>query len=222
MLESSNATQIENEWKEYYPKVYAYFYKRVENRFEVEELTSLTMNTTFIARHKLKKVQHFHGYLWKVAHNYLVSYIKRKNLEPLSLSLDLSEFVETSDNSWVPDPSYENLRSQNYSQKLAQLKQCIQNCLNESEKKLIDLTIYQELTSRQVGQAMGLAPEAVRKRLQRTISKLKVHCLQLWQSLTEETNSQTKIKETNQTFSEKNTPNPLPAPKSIFNPNSLI
>ena len=38
-------------WDELYPKVYAYFLRRVDNRLDVEDLTSITL-TSFLEKYR--------------------------------------------------------------------------------------------------------------------------------------------------------------------------
>lgn len=162
-------TELKKQWLYWYPRVYGYFYKRIGQKYEIEELTANTLNTVFLAQN----IKDFKAYLWKVAHNYLVRYINTKNLEPMTISLDDSmEFV---------DQRLENTTSRRYNGKLEQLKKCIQNQIkDEHERQLLDLCIQQEKNSTEVGKLLNLNPGNVRQKLFRTLKKLRESCRQLW------------------------------------------
>lgn len=169
---------IESAWMYWYPKVYAYFYKRVNDRFFVEELTAQTMNTAFTAQN----VRIFHAYMWKVAHNYLVKYINTKQVQPMPVSLeDYMLGDDTKANQFMLDESADNIVSSNYNSKLDQLKICIKNNISSpDDQNLIELCIYQEKNSTEVGNLLNINPPAIRKRLSRILSKLRTHCRELW------------------------------------------
>jgi RNA polymerase sigma factor (sigma-70 family) len=167
---------LQNNWEYWYPRVYGYFYKRVNNKTDVEDLTANTLSTTFLA----KNVLNMQAYTWKVAHNYLVRYIDLKVKTPIPVNWD--------DNlEWSPAPEYEDVESQysqNFETKLTSLKECIADQLTSpGDKMLIDLSIYKEHNSTQIGQLLNLKPDTVRQKLSRTLKKLKKHCTSLWQTI---------------------------------------
>jgi RNA polymerase sigma factor (sigma-70 family) len=158
----------QTEWENWYYKVYGYFFRRVNDKFAVEELTANTMNVAFMANN----VQNFSAYLWKVAHNHLVKYIKLKNIEPMFVGLEEAEFVI--------DEKIENLVSDNYNYKLKQLKICIKNQLKSSDQIIIELSIYENKNSTEIGQILEIKPNTVRQKLARSLHKLREKCRSLW------------------------------------------
>jgi RNA polymerase sigma factor (sigma-70 family) len=165
---------LQNNWEYWYPRVYGYFYKRVNNKTDVEDLTANTLSTTFMA----KNVLNVQAYTWKVAHNYLVRYIDLKVKNPIPVTWD--------DNmEWSPDSQSEYVETQyskNFETKLTNLKECIANQLTSPEDKmLIELSIYKENNSTEISKLLGLKADTVRQKLSRTLKKLKKHCSSLWQ-----------------------------------------
>jgi len=173
-------TVNKNEWDEWYYKVYGYFYKRISNKSDVEDLTSEVMNTAFMAQN----VQNFSGYIWKVAHNFLVKYINTKNKEPMIVSVDNDE--EFSQPEYVPewyDEEAENQRSIQYEAKKNQILECISSHTQSGEKELIVLSVIEEKNSTQIAQIMEIKPATVRKKLSRALNKIREKCRDIWMKL---------------------------------------
>jgi RNA polymerase sigma factor (sigma-70 family) len=165
-------TSLEEKWMYWYPRVYAYFYRRVNSKFEVEELTANTMNTSFMA----KDVLNFQAYLWRVAHNYLVKYINTKTTSPMIVSLHDNTGSEDGF-----DEEVENQQASHFEDKLKNLKLCIQNHIQKPEdQKLIELCIYEEKNSTEVANILNIKSDNVRQKLSRLLRKLKQNCLELW------------------------------------------
>lgn len=177
---SINCTQTD--WEYWYPRVYGYFYKRVTGKYEVEELTSQTLFTIFLAQN----VKNFKAYTWKVAHNYLVKYINTKNLEPMPISWDESlDLTNSTMPSWQIEETIELQTTTQYQNKLNQLLDCIAgNIKNPEDKKILELAIYEQKNSTEIGQILNLKPDTIRQKLSRNIKKLRQNCVDLWKHLT--------------------------------------
>ena len=164
---------MEASWNYWYPRVYGYFFRRVNSREDVEDLTSSTITTVFTA----KNIINFQAYMWRVAHNYLVKYINLKNTEPAPFSLN---------EEWVAGEYKEEAEatvSSRYTDKLAQLTQCIEHSLTkEEDKQLIQLSVIENKNSTEIATIMGLKPDNIRQKLSRTLKKLKQKCIELWPS----------------------------------------
>lgn len=83
----SRAT-IDTHWAEYYPKVYGYFFRRVENKTDVEDLTSIVLTEFFNHVLDNPQVRNPHAYLWKVAYHHLVNFVRRKGKRPTTIPLE--------------------------------------------------------------------------------------------------------------------------------------
>lgn len=173
--------ELKATWDEYYPKVYGYFYKRLDDKYVVEELVIQTMTTSLMA----KNVKSFRAYIWKVSHNYLVRYIQTKNTNPMIISWDeASDLGVESIPVFEIDRVKENLISDNYKLKKASLRECIENNLKtETEKEIVTLSIHQEKNSSEISRILNIKPGTVRQKLARTLSKLRSNCIDLWSAL---------------------------------------
>jgi RNA polymerase sigma factor (sigma-70 family) len=165
---------LQQEWEHWYPRVYSYFYKRVDNKTIVEDLTAETMNTVFIAR---DGVNNLTGYIWKVAHNYLVKFIKTKTTTPMMVSLndDLD--------AWEPPAAEETLTVERagYTERMTNLSQCINHSpISDEERSIINFSVLNNLNSTEISQRTNLKPDTVRQKLKRALEKIRKECLYLW------------------------------------------
>ncbi len=170
----SNTTNLQVEWEYWYPRVYGYFYKRIDSKIEVEDLTAGTLTTVFLA----KDVINLRSYMWKVAHNYLVRYIDTKSKSPIVVGWDENQ-------SWTPDPRSLSIEddtiSNVYIDKMSNLRTCIDSQLSDqADRDLIQLSIYQEKNSTEIGALLNLKSGTIRQKLARLLLKLKTHCTSLW------------------------------------------
>ena len=183
MMTISNQN-LQKEWEYWYPRVYGYFYRRLNDQFIVEELTAQTLNTCFLA----KDIVNFKAYLWKVAHNYLVKYIDTKSKEFMVVGLDGTESLEN-ESSFEVDTKIESSRSKNYKQTVKKLVGCLNKQFKtEQEKQLVNLSIVHDKNSTEIGKELNLKPGTVRQKLARAISRLKKGCTRIWHEFTNSTN----------------------------------
>ncbi len=174
----SERNNIPEQWEYWYPQIYGYFYKRISSKSEVEDLTANTLNTVLLA----KGVINIKGYMWKVAHNYLVRYIDTRTKSPIIVGWDENQ-------TWTPDiKSYkteQEVVSSVYTNKMANLQICIDNQIeSETDKNLIKFSIYEEKNSTEIGKLLNIKPGTIRQRLARLLLKIKTHCTALWSEIT--------------------------------------
>jgi RNA polymerase sigma factor (sigma-70 family) len=165
-----------NIWNEYYPKVYGYFFKRVDNKTDVEDLTSIVMEkylNLFKDSDKMDRISNKHAYLWKIANNQLADFIntKQKRVLEIGLNDDISEI----------DLKIEESYTSRYSNKLQCLIECINESLKDQEAEIVKLSFIEEMNSKEIGSLLNLTPENIRKKLSRSISKLKTSCRSIWE-----------------------------------------
>jgi RNA polymerase sigma factor (sigma-70 family) len=79
---------IDQLWSEYYPKVYGYFFRRVNNRVDVEDLTSIVLTEFFNNTLDNPKILNPHGYLWSIAYFRLIDHIRTKSKTPRMIEID--------------------------------------------------------------------------------------------------------------------------------------
>ncbi|MBC7406205.1 MAG: sigma-70 family RNA polymerase sigma factor [Candidatus Parcubacteria bacterium] len=168
-------------WDRWYSPIYGYFYKRVNNQADVEDLTSSTLTGLLLNPKVLGgQIEKINGYVWKVAHNHLVKYINTKASEPTLVSVEDIE----NQASWIP-PEQEielsQVYSQNYLKRSQELMECTNNYLEDLiDKKLIYMSMVDDLNSTQIGLELDLKPDTVRQKLRRLITKIRINCLTLW------------------------------------------
>jgi RNA polymerase sigma factor (sigma-70 family) len=173
----SQLINLDKEWEIYYPKVYGYFFRRVNNRLDIEDLTSLVLNDFFKVltdETKSQKVTNKNGYLWKIAYNYLADFIKLKSKKPLIVSYE--------ENFEVQNQALEKFETQEFKQKISNLKECVKNSLKDLDFKIVSMCILEQQTSKEAAKLLGLSSDNVRQKLSRALKKLKVACRQIWQN----------------------------------------
>jgi RNA polymerase sigma factor (sigma-70 family) len=172
MQQDQRAYQL---WEEYYPKVYGYFYRRVEHRTDVEDLTSLVL-TNYIQKmiDPGTNITNPHGYLWRSAHNHLVNFIKSKTIRPTIVGIE----GEVED---VIDTDLEYQRSQNYQTKVSEIMQCVKKQLNSIELQIVQEVVMFDKKSVEVAKAINLSAQNTRQKLSRSLKKLKQKCIDLYQ-----------------------------------------
>jgi RNA polymerase sigma-70 factor (ECF subfamily) len=171
-----NQAEITHYWDEYYPKVYGYFFRRVNNQADVEELTSLTMHGFLDGIiNPEKNISNPQAFLWKIAHNQLVTFIRFKAKHQIPISIENEE-------EFAVDNQIESSRSDHYQSKVNDLMKCLKNQLDGQDQEIVELSIFDDRKSAEVGQMINLSPANVRKRLSRALQKVRTKCLELWQS----------------------------------------
>ena len=163
-------------WEEYYPKVFGYFFRRVNSRQDTEDLTSLVL-ASFLEKimDPQIEIQNPNAYLWKIAHNSLCRFVTQKSKTPISVELDDDFQIKSEE-----DLEIENTRSDNLKLKLEKLKDCIQQALKPKDVLIIQRIILEDKKSSQIIEEIGLTSVAIRQRLSRALKKLRQKCRQLW------------------------------------------
>ena len=168
---------LDTQWQIYYPKVYGYFFRRVNNRLDVEDLTSLVLTYFFEALsnpEKASKIKSPNAYLWKIAYNQLMVFITNKSKEPVPVGLD--------DNLEVIDDSQDNTRSTNYTERSKKLLDCINISLSGLDLIIVTKSLIEDWTSPKVATELNLTAVNVRKRLSRAVTKLRQKCRVVWEN----------------------------------------
>lgn len=166
---------LDSVWEEYYPKVYGYFFRRVDAREDVEDLTSMTMTQfcqTLKNSEKAKKIKNSNAYLWKIAHHQLADFIHSKSKRPITVGLD--------ENFKIIDDSLEKLQSSYFEDRKAGLLKCIQKSLNPIEHTIVIDSIINDYKSDELAVKLGLSSSNIRQKLSRSLKKLRQKCRQVW------------------------------------------
>ena len=123
---------------------------------------------------KAKKLTNKNAYLWKIAYNHLADFIKTKQKRPLTINID-NEFE-------AEDKSIENFHSKTYQQRIENLLKCIKINVKNLDFDIIKMSILEEKNSNELSEILDLKPATIRKRLSRSLKKVKVECRKLWQN----------------------------------------
>lgn len=159
----------QSDWDYWYDKVYGYFYRRVNSRYDTEELTADTLNSFFLSE---TDHQNNYGYLWGIAKNKFYTYLKQKNQEKLkqqTLQNSLEEVVLNT-----------NIRSDHYNHKMQVLQECINRCLKNQDQEIVKLCVQEDFSSQEVSKILSISSGNVRVRLARAIKKIRDNCSKIW------------------------------------------
>lgn len=166
-------TEINHLWDEYYPKVFGYFYRRLTNRQDIEDLTSVSL-TAFLTKidNPSLQIENKNAYLWRICHNQLAMLINTKSKTPAFVPYD---------ESWIPqDTQLETNYSAEFKTRMQSLQACINKHLTPEESQLINLAYIEQQTSQQIATYLNSTAVAIRKRLSRSINKIKKQCSNIW------------------------------------------
>jgi RNA polymerase sigma factor (sigma-70 family) len=153
-------------WEQYYPKVYGYFYRRVANTQDVEDLTSVVM-TEFLLKllDDSTTVHKPNGFLWKVAYFHLVEYIDHKKKSRISISIN--------DDFEVADDRETALEAIELNRKLETIFSLAKTSLNEEEYTLFSRHFIQGERIKDISYDLQLKANTVTQKLKRIVHKLK-------------------------------------------------
>lgn len=159
-------SDIQKQWREYYPKVYGYFFRRLNSREDVEDLTSVCLSTFFT---KLldspSQVQNPPAYLWKIVYNQLNLFLRNKIKTTIPIGID-DDFEA---------PKTEDPFSQSFLDKAKEVWEIAQIHCSQNELLILQAIFLDNKKSSQVAVEMNLKADTVRQRLKRTLDKLRKH-----------------------------------------------
>jgi RNA polymerase sigma factor (sigma-70 family) len=158
--------QIDSLWNEYYSRVFAYFYKRLNCYEDTEELASTSM-TIFLSKMEQEEISldAQYGYLWKIVRSQLANRLRIKLSKPSTISLENDEDFEMSDIESKTSAQYEILIQSVFEQ--------AEHILKHDELQLLKLSYQDGKNSIQIAGQLSSNPVAIRKRMSRITKKLK-------------------------------------------------
>lgn len=161
-----NDNDLQETWKIYFPRVYGYFFRRVTNREDVDDLTSVVM-TSFIQAKLEKNIEKIESYLWAIARTQLHLFIRNRSKSPATI--EMTEEVDQNDN-FEDEQAIKTLEF-----RLNNLYYLTKNYLTSEEQEIFSLTYRDGYNSTEIGQQLNIKPNTVRQKLSRIISKIKPH-----------------------------------------------
>lgn len=159
----------QTEWNYWFNKVYGYFYRRLDNQFEVEELTAMTLNHFFLTN---KIINSEAGFLWHLARCNFLNYLASKKTK----KFQSNETVPLEDYEQNQDYAYNNY----YLERVEALKKCVQKYLQPNDYQIVEMCIMQDFSSTEVSKELQLSPENVRQKLSRSLKKVRQNCREVW------------------------------------------
>jgi len=168
-----NKQKIEEIWEEYFPKVYGYFFKRIENKADVEDLTSLTM-IAFVSNLMEKEILNRHGLLWKIARNQFLKFLKEKYRHQNHVLSELPEHASEETEEMLVKFYRKDLHK-----KLESVLEKAKNTLKKEELYLVEEVYLNEKQPIEIAKEMNIKPDALRQRLKRATDKIR----NLWQQI---------------------------------------
>jgi RNA polymerase sigma-70 factor (ECF subfamily) len=157
----ADLTQFAPLYERYFPRVYGYCLRRVENAEAAEDLTSLIFTRALTSLHEYKGGS-VPAWLFRIAHNAVANhYRSRRN----HISLERSA-VDLLDDREAPTERLEQAEQQ-------QAIRSLVAALPDGEQELLALKLAGELTAEEIGVVVGKKAGAVRVELHRIIKRLR-------------------------------------------------
>jgi RNA polymerase sigma-70 factor (ECF subfamily) len=154
-----NPAEFRPVYEKWLPRLYRYFYFRVGNEKDAEDLTSQVFLHACEALPKYRNRARFSAWLFAIAHARMVDYYRRKRAV---VSLDEMEDLSMADD--LPALSDRNEEIQRL---LSLLK-----TLPDDEQELIRLRFVAELSYVEIGEVLHRREDAVRKATTRLLQRL--------------------------------------------------
>ncbi len=149
--------------RKYHDAIYMLIYRMVREKSEVEDLTQEAFIKAFASLHNFNNEYAFSTWLYKIATNNSIDYIRKKKLQPFSLDkpVDSDQDQYTYE---VPDTSYEADRPLIDRQRAKFLDQAI-NALPEKYRRVIILRHKEERDYREIAEILHLPLGTVKAHL---------------------------------------------------------
>jgi RNA polymerase sigma-70 factor (ECF subfamily) len=160
------ATATDEDWDALYetqlPRVYNFFRYRVSNSADIEDLSAITFEKAWRARHRYRRdLASFTTWLLTIARNVAIDYFRsRRESEPLTVAADAVSPTRT------PEQDVD-LRSD-----IDRLVRLLAR-LPPREREILALKYGAEMTNREIAKMTGLSESNVGTILQRTLQTLR-------------------------------------------------
>jgi RNA polymerase sigma-70 factor (ECF subfamily) len=158
---------MEELFREYYPRLYAYVRYRISDVAEAEDLTSEIMERalTHLASYDARKGA-LSTWLFRIAHNTLVNHYKKKQRRGRHHA-DLGKEVEdlATDN---PTPEEVAVRNE----ETARLLECM-NTLSDRQQEILSLRFAVRMTNREIARVLRMNERTVSVTILRALRKLR-------------------------------------------------
>jgi len=168
----------QEEWSKYWDKAYGYFFRRISDKSQIEDLTTETLHAFFLTE---LKIENSNAFFWSIVRNKFLAYLKSKSSKSHQIttldentefrSQNISENIDLNVDDYDPF----------YNQKIAKLLECVQKQLSDKDANIVEMSVMCDFSSQRVATELNLSAGNVRVRLTRALSKLREKCRQIWE-----------------------------------------
>lgn len=146
-------------YEKWLPRVYRYFYFRVGNEKDAEDLTSQVFLQVCEALPRYRNSARFSTWLFTIAHSRMVDFYRRKRPE-----------IELENAAQMPSPEV-MVSGIDRQEEIGQVISLLRRCTSE-EQELIRLRFFADLNYAEIGVILHKREDAVRKATTRLIQRL--------------------------------------------------
>jgi RNA polymerase sigma-70 factor (ECF subfamily) len=157
----ADLTQFAPLYERYFPRIYGYCLRRVENTEAAEDLTSLIFTRALSSLHDYKGGS-VPAWLFRIAHNTVANHYRSRRTH---LSLERSE-IDLVDEQDAPAERMEQAEQR-------RALRGLMTALPDDQQELLALKLVGELTAEEISVVLGKKPGAVRVELHRIIKRLR-------------------------------------------------
>ena len=173
-----DATAYKRLMQKYHDAIYHFIYRMVHDKHHVEDLTQEAFIKAFHSLASFNEEYAFSTWLYKIAANNSIDYIRRRKLQTFSIDKPI-EAKDTDYAFELPDETYETDKEMISTQRAAMLNEAIKN-LPEKYRRVIHLRHVEEKSYEEIAEELRLpigtvkahifrAREMLYKRLKDTI-----------------------------------------------------
>jgi RNA polymerase sigma-70 factor (ECF subfamily) len=161
---ATKQTQIADLYETHFERVVRYIAVRIGDTSEAQDLTSEVFTRALRSADSYRETgAPMEAWVFKIAHNIVVDYLRKKSRRPASVQVDEALPLTS-----IHDPT-ENLERQ---QEVEQLYRAVRQ-LSKAQQQVLALRFGAEMTSEQAAQIMGKKPGAVREMQSAALKKLR-------------------------------------------------
>lgn len=143
-------------YEEYFDKIYRYIVIKIGNETEAEDMTQQVFLNALksISSYRWQGVP-FSAWLYRIAHNQVVDYLRKKAKRPATIPDDQPE---------IADSNYKNSDPQQIAERSLNIEQLLKASqqLTEAQREVISLRFTSDLSTAEVAKIMRRSPGAVK------------------------------------------------------------
>jgi RNA polymerase sigma-70 factor (ECF subfamily) len=140
--------------------IYRYCYRLLENKQDAEDAVQDILVKGYQSIHQYKLQMHFSAWLYRIAYHHCLNLLRRRRLHKRVMSLFKPEFMAVSPEQELDDRLFKPSLS-------AALTQ-----LSLEERNMLILRVFEEKTYAEIGEILGVSPNALTKRMNRIKQKV--------------------------------------------------